>query len=518
MSEQCFQDILSKIFTDKTKLIIITLFSVYMASVKTINSYLVGKIVDKKQIRHLIFYILLALSAYLVNYFLDKHINQQVNEYSTSFFSNFLNIFFTADFNEIIQHNEAVITKVNDTVTHIRYLTESLYFSFFWRIIMVLISIFIFIYYSPIVSGIIIFTLIIIGFYLKFVVKALDKRWNNYIEKLHKFDKHFQNVMLNIWNIKYNSLEYITDTQLKKSFEEKTDALQEFKDLDFFIYKGPSIIFLITVIINLYLIIKSKNMNVGIRVFLILQVFQMSRYIENLSGILVDKYQNIRNIEKICPVWLLQPKKSKNIKIDSIKKIEFKNVNYSFGDGIAVLHNFNLIIKGDDIISLSASSGKGKSTIINLICRLYDINKGEILVNGINIKDIDLDNLRSHISVVPQTILLFNSSIKENIIMDKPYNRKKLAQLVKLLKIPNINKSGQSLSYGQKQRVLIARTLYDSDKSVYIFDECLSAIDKETANKINDYIINFLKKNKKIGIFISHNKEFENKRGRLVKI
>ena len=184
-------------------------------------------------------------------------------------------------------------------------------------------------------------------------------------------------------------------------------------------------------------------MNVGIRVFLILQVFQMSRYIENLSGILVDKYQNIRNIEKICPVWLLQPKNSKNIKIDSIKKIEFKNVNYSFGDGIAVLHNFNLIIKGDDIISLSASSGKGKSTIINLICRLYDINKGEILVNGINIKDIDLDNLRSHISVVPQTILLFNSSIKENIIMDKPYNRKKLAQLVKLLKIPNINKSGQ---------------------------------------------------------------------------
>ena len=189
-----------------------------------------------------------------------------------------------------------------------------------------------------------------------------------YIDKLHKFDKHFQNVMLNIWNIKYNSLEYITDTQLKKSFEEKSDALQEFKNLDFFIYKGPSIIFLTTVIINLYLIIKNKNMNVGIRVFLILQVFQMSRYIENLSGILVDKYQNIRNIEKICPVWLLQPKNSKNIKIDKIKKIEFKNVNYSFGDGIAVLHNFNLIIKGDDIISLSASSGKGKSTIINLIC------------------------------------------------------------------------------------------------------------------------------------------------------
>ena len=69
-----------------------------------------------------------------------------------------------------------------------------------------------------------------------------------------------------------------------------------------------------------------------------------------------------------------------------------------------------------------------------------------------------------------------------------------------------------------KQRVLIARTLYNSHRDVYIFDECLSALDKETGIIINDYILNFLKKNKKIGIFISHNKEYEKKRGKLIKI
>jgi ABC-type multidrug transport system fused ATPase/permease subunit len=324
--------------------------------------------------------------------------------------------------------------------------------------------------------------------------------------------------MLNIWNIKYNSLEYSTYKSLKRAFEKKSEALREFKTIDFYIYKGPSIIFLITIIMNLYFIISKKNMHIGIRVFLILQVFQMSRYIENLSGILVDKYQNVRNIQKICPVWLLEPKNSKNIKIDKINKIEFKNVNYSFGDGRAVLHNFNLIIKSGDIISLNGESGKGKSTLINLICRLYDVNSGKILVNDINIKDIDLVSLRNCISVVPQNIILFDMSIKENIIMDKKYDKKKFNKLIKLLKIPIINKLGTELSHGQKQRVLIARTLYNNQRDVYIFDECLSALDKKTATNINDYILNFLKKNKKIGIFISHNKEFEKKRGKLIKI
>ena len=213
--------------------------------------------------------------------------------------------------------------------------------------------------------------------------------------------------MLNIWNIKYNSLEYIINNELIKSFDKKSLALMNFNNLNFFIYKGPSIIFLITSIVNLYLIIKMKNMKISTRVFLILQMFSISKYIENLSSVLVDKYQNIKNIEKICPVWILKPKDCKEIKINKIYKIEFKNVSYSFGDGRRILNNLNFTINKNEIASLSAKSGKGKSTIINLICRLYDINQGEILINNINIKDIYLESLRNQISVVPQNVSFY---------------------------------------------------------------------------------------------------------------
>jgi ABC-type multidrug transport system fused ATPase/permease subunit len=183
----------------------------------------------------------------------------------------------------------------------------------------------------------------------------------------------------------------------------------------------------------------------------------------------------------------------------------------------------NFVINKGDIISLSADSGKGKSTIINLLCRLYDVDStqgcsGEILINGTNIKDIELETLRQQISVVPQAIILFNASLKSNIILDEKYDKKRLMMLAKMLKLPDLNMNGQKCSQGQKQRVLIARTLYNTKKSVYIFDESLSAIDLPTAKKIHSYILNFLKKNNKTGIFISHNKNFENKSGRIIKI
>lgn len=505
----CFDDIFKKIFKDKSKIIIILFCSMYFALSRILNSYFTGKIVEYQNIKYLLFYVVIIISGYIANYLLADFVNKQVYNYSINFFDSFLNTFFTADFKEIKKYNNEIITSVSDSITHIRYFTETFYFSFTWRILSIIISLFIFLYYSPILSLMIIISAILIVFYLKYISTIMDRRWEIYLDKLHKFEKTFQNVMLNIWNIKYNSLEYIINNELTKSFDKKSLALLNFKNLDFFIYKGPAIIFMITSILNLYLIIKMKNMKISTRVFLILQMFSISKYIENLSSVLVDKYQNIKNIEKICPVWILKPKDCKEIKINKIYKIEFKNVSYSFGDGRRILNDLNLTINKNEIVSLNAKSGKGKSTIINLICRLYDINKGEILINNINIKDIDLESLRKQISVVPQNIILFNASLKSNIILNEKYDKNKLNKLVKILKLPDLNKNGLKISHGQKQRVLIARILYNTKKSLYIFDECLSAVDYETAIKIQKHILQFLKDNNKMGIFISHNDKFE---------
>jgi len=99
--DDCFQDVLLNSLTNKKGILIITFFSLYMAGVQTLNSYLVGKIVDKQKMMYLLFYICIALSGYVINYFLDININKQVYDYSNSFFSRFMNIFFNADFNHL---------------------------------------------------------------------------------------------------------------------------------------------------------------------------------------------------------------------------------------------------------------------------------------------------------------------------------------------------------------------------------------------------------------------------------
>ena len=170
-----------------------------------------------------------------------------------------------------------------------------------------------------------------------------------------------------------------------------------------------------------------------------------------------------------------------------------------------VLNNLNFNIKKGEIIYINGESGKGKSTIINLICRLFDSQKGIIKINEHNIKDIDINSLRKNISVIPQKINVFNESIKNNIIIDNEFDENKLIKLIKLLNLPDYNNNAMNLSHGQKQRVLIGRTLYNTNKSVYIFDEYLSSVDKNTSNIIHKYVIKFLKNNKKIGIFITHN-------------
>jgi len=507
----CFNDIFKKLFTDKKKLIIIFILSVFTGSMKVAISYLTGKIVENRKIIDLFFYIALVAVDFISLFFLNKYVNKEIYDYCKRFFDEFLNIFFSANFKEIKEHNEDVLTTLNDSFLHIRFFTESVYYSFFWRILTVIISVGIFFIKMPIISISIIISCVVIYFYIKFVVKKLEERWKSYLVEYHKFNKSFQNVMLNIWNIKYNSLEYMINDRLKQLFELRNKKGTEFRNLDFWIYDGPSIIFTITVVINLFIIIKIKSMPISMRVFSILQIFKISDYISRLCSVVTDKYQNIKHIEKICPVWLIKPKESKNIKIGPIETVQFKNVTYAFADGRIVVNNMNFTLKRGDLVSLSAKSGKGKSTIINLLCRLYDIEKGEILINGMNIKDIELESLRQQISVVPQTIILFNTSIKDNIVLDQPYNKKRLDKLVKLLNLPNINKNGTQLSHGQKQRVLIARVLYNDNKSLYIFDEALSAVDVKTAVKIHEYIINYLKKGNKIGMFISHNKSFENR-------
>ncbi len=177
--------------------------------------------------------------------------------------------------------------------------------------------------------------------------------------------------------------------------------------------------------------------------------------------------------------------------------IEFKNVSFKYPDAEeCILRDITFNAKEGEVVAFIGSTGSGKSTLINLIPRLYDVTKGEILINGINVKKYDLKYLNTFVSYIPQQAAIFEGSIKYNVSYgskkidkDKVIDSLKIAQgydfVKKLPKGINnkISSRGTNLSGGQKQRISIARAIY-KNPSIYIFDDSFSALDYKTDAKL----------------------------------
>ena len=184
--------------------------------------------------------------------------------------------------------------------------------------------------------------------------------------------------------------------------------------------------------------------------------------------------------------------------------IEFSHVYFEYEKDVPVLKDFNLSVRPKETIALVGNSGGGKSTVVNLIPRFYDVKSGSITINGIDIRDYDLISLRNAISFVFQDNYLFSGSIKENILMGKPdatedeiFNAIKLAHLDEFLgTLPDgidtiVGERGASLSGGQRQRVAIARALV-KNAPIVILDEATSALDNESEAIVQQAIDNLM--------------------------
>ena len=185
------------------------------------------------------------------------------------------------------------------------------------------------------------------------------------------------------------------------------------------------------------------------------------------------------------------------LEVKTIKDIKFENVSFKYKDtNIQALKNINFQILNGKTLGIFGKTGSGKSTIANLICRLYDCDSGKILVNNNNIEDIALSLIRSKIGYVQQDSFLFSGNIAENIafgkdqlIYEKVYKCADISSIhEEILSFQNkystlIGERGVQLSGGQKQRISIARAIY-TDPEIFIFDDCLSAIDADQENKI----------------------------------
>lgn len=186
-------------------------------------------------------------------------------------------------------------------------------------------------------------------------------------------------------------------------------------------------------------------------------------------------------------------------------EIEFKNVSFGYNDGIDILSDISFKAKPGSIVGIIGSTGCGKSSLVNLIPRLYDVTGGEILVDGVNVKNYDLEALRELTGVVLQKNVLFTGTIKENIKWGKKDATDeeiiaacKAAQAHDfIMSQPNgydtvLAQGGLNLSGGQKQRLCIARAIIKQPK-ILILDDSTSAVDTATEAKIRECFYNELK-------------------------
>jgi len=195
--------------------------------------------------------------------------------------------------------------------------------------------------------------------------------------------------------------------------------------------------------------------------------------------------------------------KENAIPLEGIKgKINFENVNFTYKEGEQVLSNINLAINAGETVALVGPSGAGKSTLVQLIPRFYDLEQGRVLIDNKDVRDLQINSLRSQIGILMQDIYFFNASIAENIAYGKP--EASISEIVEAAHIAQIDdfiqslpegygslvgERGVKLSGGQKQRIALARILL-TDPGILIMDEPTSNVDVETEIKINKALNN----------------------------
>ena len=181
-------------------------------------------------------------------------------------------------------------------------------------------------------------------------------------------------------------------------------------------------------------------------------------------------------------------------------KIDVRHVTFAYEPNKPVLHDISFSIKPGEMIGLVGHTGAGKSTITNLITRLYDVGEGNIRIDGIDVKEISVADLRSQIGIVLQETYLFNGTIAENIAYARPgASVEEMIEAANLanahdfiVKLPDgydtlLGKTGKELSGGEKQRIAIARAILHSPR-ILIFDEATSSVDTQTEQKIQQAI------------------------------
>lgn len=429
----------------------------------------------------------------------------------------------------------SLVKKVNRFVDAFENITDNIFFNFLRNIIQIVFVIIVFFINKP-VFGYIFFIWTII-----FVITNL-------------FYCH--------WQIKYDLISATADSKIsatladsfsnfstvkifaaenaeQKKFKNTTDDWQE-KTYQSWIFNYKFDVFQIFFMvllegILLYLSLywwKQNSFTIGdlmlFQTYLLLifsQIWAFGRNIRNL-------FRDLANAQEMADIFeqKIEIKDTKNAKALKIAQgeIEFKNVNFTHNSGTEVFKNFSLKIKANEKIALVGQSGAGKTTIVSLLFRFYDLQKGQILIDGQDISKITQESLHQNISLVPQDPNLFHRTIAENIAYGNPKATKediikaakkaKAHDFIKNLKDGYdtfVGERGVKLSGGERQRIAIARIILENSK-ILVFDEATSALDSSTEKEIQEAMEEVMKN--RTTIIIAHRLSTVKKADRVIVI
>lgn len=256
--------------------------------------------------------------------------------------------------------------------------------------------------------------------------------------------------------------------------------------------------------------------SIGVISAFIVYARQFGRPIDELAQIYGQIQTAVAGAERVFEV-MDEPleDKSGEKNMDDLKGIiRFKNVNFSYTKEKQVLYDFNLEVKAGQKVALVGSTGSGKTTVVNLLMRFYDVDSGEILIDDVNIKDIDCDSLRRNTAIVLQDTVLFADSIENNLRYsnssatdEQMYMAARMSNCDSMIrKMPQgydtqLMSEGENISQGQRQLLSIARAFLAQPK-ILILDEATSSVDTRTEKHIQDAMVKLM--NDRTSLIIAH--------------
>ena len=356
--------------------------------------------------------------------------------------------------------------------------------------------------------------LVIVG-----ILYFILKKYNPILKEIHKERKAEQDKFTSLVNESIRGIREIKTLGIKNNlitdmkdiitiiFDKSMKEINTQRNFDIFVRTLKCILEVLTFVLCGILLYKGQVT----LTFFIAMTYYVYRYmwlIENIND-LTQNFQklsvSLERVNEIIENRLYDDDKFGDIVLKDVKGIiEFKNVTFAYPNESNTLNNFNLKIEPNKKVAVVGKSGQGKSTLFNLITRIFDIEEGELLIDGVNIKDLTEDSLRQVVSIIRQEPFIFNRTIKENFeILDKNITLDEIRKYCKMaylddyiMSLPNnydtvLGEGGVNLSGGQKQRLSIARTL-SKKSNIILFDEATSALDNNSQEYIKEAIDNLV--------------------------